>query len=304
MARNPSGLTRAKPARTNKKKRVRKILPMTDTRDVIVPGLTGRYPQDQFRHGDYLHVSDLLYRCVRKIALSELLSEDIHAETVWPGRALTFTYGHATEDFVRDRLKQSMPRELYGHWQCPCEHTLIKNRTWHKVKDVECPKCGKPPMNYKEVVIRDREYMVTGSIDIVFLIEGYFYLNECKSMARAPWEALTRPMPEHLLQILLYWWAVRRKGKKLWDQVSILYANKEFMFAGLPYKEFKFRPSTIIDRLDPLLEEAAQLVEFRNSIGNQEAGAPVLPPRTMCETCEATDAKKCQFSSVCFQMGA
>lgn len=274
----------------------RQIIAMTDDDPVLVPLLQGRYPQEPFRHGEYVHVSDLLYRCIRKIALSELLNEDIHAETIWPGRALTFRFGHATEDHVREELKKNAPKMLWGDWQCPCEHTLVKGRTWHQVRDAKCPKCGHPPISYKERVIRDDEFMITSAVDILLLMDGYFYLNECKSMARKMWEELKRPMPEHLIQVLMYWHLYRRAGYKLWDRVSLIYVNKEFMFSGLPYKEFHFQPSVLSDRLDELFQEAAELTAFRRE------GMVTLPRRRMCTDQQSTEAKRCQFRHVCFEM--
>lgn len=285
-------------ARTKKPKdQRRKVISMTDDDPVLAPLLQGRYRQDPFRHGEYLHVSDLLYKCIRKIALSELLHEDIHAETIWPGRALTFRFGHTVEDHVRDELKKNAPRMLWGNWECPCGTHKIDGATWQEVKDTKCTKCGHPPINYKERVIRDDEYMVTSAVDILLKMEEYFYLNECKSIARKAWEELKRPMPEHILQVLMYWHLYHRAGYHLWDRVSILYVNKEFMFSGLPYKEFTFKPSTMIDRLDELLEEANELSTFRRD------GMEVLPKRRMCTDQQSTEAKRCQFRHVCFQMG-
>ena len=119
-------------------------------------------------------------------------------------------------------------------------------------------------------------------------------MGEVKSIAAKGWQELKRPKPEHLLQVLFYWYLYKQEGWPLWDRVSVIYVNKEFMFSGVPYKEFFFQPSIIEDRLDDLLAEARQLVEYRNS--------GTLPPRSMCQDKDSPDAKKCQFRDICFQM--
>ena len=277
----------------------RQIITMTDSKgsdgNVLMPILKGRYEQNEFRKGEYLHVSDLLYKCIRKVALSEKLGEDIHAETIWPGRALTFQFGHTVEDYVRDLAKRNAPHQLYGNWLCPCERLYLEDRTWHQVKNKNCKTCGHPPIKYKEKVVTNDEYMVTGSVDVPLLIEDYFYLNECKSMAGKSWQELKRPKPEHLLQVLMYWWLFKKAGFRLWDRVSVLYVNKEYMWSGLPFKEYWFQPSMIEDRLDDLLAEAKQFADFRKE-GKE------LPPRAMCDDKDSPDAKHCQFRHVCFEM--
>lgn len=272
----------------------KQVIAMSDDEDVILPMLQGRYPQDQFRHGEYLHVSDLLYRCIRKIALSDRMSENIHAETIWPGRALTFKFGHTVQDYLTDVLKENSPRQLFGNWKCPCGYLEHQHKTWEQTKDIKCKVCGNPAINYQEMVVKNDDIMVTGAVDITMLIEQFLYVTECKSMARKTWDKLQRPTPEHLLQSLFYWWLYREAGWPLWDRASVVYVNKEYMFSGLPYKEYHFTPSLIIDRLDDMLAEARQLVEYRKS--------GVLPPRTMCSGPDSPDAKKCQFKEVCFQM--
>lgn len=282
--------------RTNIIKPRAKIVTMSDEQDVIVPMLGGRYPQDQFRHGEYLHVSDLLYKCIRKIGISDYMNEAIHAETVWPGRALTFRFGHTVQDYLTELLKENEPGKLFGDWTCACGHTHVEQKTWRQIKSTyECEKCGKIPDKYGEVIIRDDELKVVGSIDLTLLMDEFFYLTEVKSIAAKGWQELNRPKPEHLLQVLFYWHLYKRAGWPLWDRVSVIYVNKEFMFSGVPYKEFWFQPSIIEDRLDDLLSEARELVEYRAS--------GLLPKRTMCQDKDSPDAKKCQFRDICFQLG-
>lgn len=275
-------------------KPAKQVIAMSDNDEVVVPMLKGRYPQDQFRHGEYLHVSDLLYRCIRKIALSDRMNETIHAQTIWPGQALTYKFGHTVQDYLTDVLKDNSPGQLFGNWECPCKHMKHERKTWREIKDTRCKVCANPAINYKEMVVKNREIMVTGAVDITLLIEAFLYVTECKSMSKKQWDVLKRPKPEHLLQSLFYWWLYKQDGWPLWDRASVIYVNKEYMFSGLPYKEFFFTPSSIVDRLDDLLTEARQLVGYRKS--------GVLPPRNMCQGPDSPDAKKCQFREVCFQM--
>lgn len=273
--------------------RRKQIIKMSDTDPVVTPSFT-RFAENRFRGGTHLHVSDLLYKCIRKIALAEHLGEEIHAERLWPGRDITFRLGHATQDYLTDLLKLNSPNQFYGGWKCACGAIDFTGRTWGTVRDMTCGTCGRPPVTYKEVVIKDDEYGITGSIDVLLLIEAFFYVAECKSIAKQSWENLRRPKPEHLLQALMYWWLLRKAGWALWDKVSVLYINKEFMWAGSPFKEYTFTPSLVIDRIDDLLVEASHLTCYRER--------KVLPPRVMCDSQASPDAKECQFRQVCFEL--
>lgn len=274
--------------------KTKQIITMSGEDLVLAPLLSSKFEQHSFRHGGYIHVSDLLYKCIRKIAFSELLQEDIRAETIWPGRGVTFELGHAVQNYVTRLLKMNAPRQLYGNWECPCETLQIPLSVWDDAKSHVCRVCGKPPTEYKEMVIRNDQYMITGSVDIGLLIEEYLYVNECKSMSAKQWNVIVRPKPEHLLQSLFYWWLFKEAGVSLWDRVSVIYVNKEFMWSGSPFKEFAFTPSIVVDRLDDFFHEASQLIAFRKDNSK-------LPSRINCAALNSPDAKECQFRQVCFE---
>jgi hypothetical protein len=147
---------------------------------------------------------------------------------------------------------------------------------------------------YEEVPMRDKELMIVGTPDIITYMHTHsaFYVSELKSIAHDRWKDLVRPLPEHVIQILFYWFLMHRKGYRMANRASVLYATKGWMFSGQPYKEFSIDAQSMLSRLEPYLEDARALKEAR--------GGGALPLRT-CPTEQAPEARKCEACRVCFK---
>ena len=277
--------------RNSKTKAAPEVIPF-DSHEVLSGVLKGPV-YSEFRDGDYIHVSDLIHKCSRKIALSKRLREPIDPEPLFDSNSLTYCQGHAIAEFIVKKIAHKAPRNAYGVWTCPCASEEIEG-TKHAVKDIVCDTCGHPLDIYKEIVIKDDELRLTGSIDLIFREDGAFVIVELKSIAKSYWEKLERPVPEHLIQVLIYWYLMQKAGKPLHDKIVILYAVKEMIFAR-PYKEFVVQPSKHLFRLDDYLEDAQTLKSALHDNGD-------LPPRLTCPSQDSPAAKKCQFRETCFQL--
>lgn len=246
----------------------------------------------QGRDDGYLHVSDLVHKCVRSLALSKRIGMPMPTQEIYDSQGITFAQGDAIQSFVTNKLIRHSSDFVYGKWACRCG-AKVKEGVYSTVVKEECSVCNTHLDNYQEVAIKNDEYMISGSIDILLLTETqHFYTGEVKSMVRHLWDKLTRPVPEHAIQVLFYWWLLREAGYNLLDKVSIIYVCKEMQFKS-PYKEFSIIPSREIHQLDEYLQDAAN---YKSAVTTGEQ----LPIRSICVNENSPAAKKCQVCYHCF----
>lgn len=267
-----------------------------DEEDVTLNLLKSSPPSmSPFRKGEYLHVSDLLGKCMRKLAISEAHDLTVPSQYIHESMMLTFAQGVAMHDHVKGRVFQGHGDNMFGSWECRCGNLRIGPSLYSRVKGKKCKVCGGEPTKYHELELRDPDLMVIGSPDITIYLPKYgvYYPIEIKSIAHDAWQELARPKPDHILQVLFYWYLLRKLGYPVPSQVSILYVTKGFLFKT-PYKEFTVFPEKIISRLDDYIADARALKEARDS------GA--LPSRTHCSNKECKEAKDCHVVNLCFQL--
>jgi hypothetical protein len=262
------------------------------TEQPLVAALGPQYQPNEFRGGDYVHVSDLIGKCLRMIAIHRVTGLPIPSEPMSDFLGLTFDMGNAIHDYVRRKITTHSPDAIYGNWSCAC-HASSWIGTFTDVRGEACGTCGCGPRNYGEMVIRNEEYKIVGSIDLTMLIENVFYLSEIKSIKHDVWQGMTGPLPDHMLQIMMYWELARLAGWPIYDTVSVIYVTKGFQFSGSPYKEFVLEASQYTHRIAPLFEDAKELAECTD--------ADTLPPNLDCPARNAPKARKCPMVTPCFE---
>ncbi len=247
-----------------------------------------------YRHGDYLHVSDLLGKCVRKVALSHKYNLSIPAASLGDSMGLTFAQGTAIHDYVKEKFRKGHPDKLYGRWSCLCGNALTEPMLCNSIPNRPCVDCGKVPYIYRELEVFNDDLMVVGSPDVTLYLDSLqaYYPIELKSMNPEDWKNLVRPVPDHILQVLFYWRLLKEAGYSVVNQISIIYINKGYVFK-LPYKEFVIKPEEQLHRLGIYDDEARALKQYRLT------GA--IPPRTFCGSALCADAKACHVANVCFR---
>lgn len=246
---------------------------------------------EQFRHSEYLHVSDLLKECVRKVAIADTLERVILKDPIYFNIGLVFEQGRAIERFLTEQLKFRLPNELYGKWRCSCQHTEFLGVYSEALDQDKCPKCEQTPVNYNEIEYKDPEYMISGSVDFHLLRDGALLPIESKSINANKWKELTRAEPNHILQVLMYWHLMHRKDLPLHDLALIAYTGKD-IYRGFPIKEYPQHASRSMARVEHLIEEATEWAEFK--------AAGTIPPRRCCTSGNSPKARKCQFAHECF----
>lgn len=253
-----------------------------------------RYDPRPQRPGDYLHVSDLIGRCIRKFALVEQHDIARTPQRLTLMDLLTFGVGDTIHDIMKERTAFAAPRQVWGKWACKCGTTREDTPcTLHDMAGRTCRVCNGPVDVYQEVSMRDEDLMIVGNPDLILYLAHLdaLHVTELKSIAHEKWKELVRPVPDHVIQVLFYWYLMKKLGYRMTDRCTILYITKGYTFTEQPYKEFSFNPESIIHRLEPFLDDARALKEAR-------AGGP-LPVRT-CASSVAPDAKKCEVCSICF----
>jgi hypothetical protein len=249
------------------------------------------------RGDDFLHVSDLLYKCLRRQAIVHVHRMPVRGTSMQLTEELTYAQGDAIHDVLKVRATLAAPDSMWGCWRCSCKALRIDEPCLRsQVPEEACQNCGEVPGIYVEVPMFNEELHLVGTPDVLLWKQAVqaFQITELKSMAHDRWKDLVRAEPDHVLQALFYWYLMRELGYQLTDTVSIFYATKSMVFRGACYKEFVIRPDTMLQRLDPYIEEARALKEAL-------AGGAV-PARIRCASPEATDAKACDVCQICFAM--
>lgn len=257
----------------------------------VIQLLKGIRPTTQnFRGGEHVHVSDVIGKCIRKIALMRRMKVRHAAETIMDGQGITFAIGEALHDFVKAKFIKGHPDKVWADWKCSCGETTYRG-TYAKRSPTVCPKCETAVDRHNEVPFINPDFMLKGNPDLLLWMDEYgaFYIIEIKSMAAKMWTELERPVPDHTVQIALYWTILKRLGIPVVDRVSILYANKEFSFK-FPYKEYM---------IDPQAVDLSPYIEDLEALKAADDGGP-LPARVVCGTESAPEAKKCPVCVTCF----
>jgi len=257
----------------------------------IIEMLKGIRPESQsFRGGEHVHVSDVISKCIRKIAIMRRMDLRHPQESLMDGHAITFAIGEALHDYVKAKFTKGHPDKVWAEWKCSCGATSHTG-TFSSIPTKQCPECCTAVDKHNEVPFVDPEYMLKGNPDLILWMDQYgaYYVIEIKSIAAEPWKELARPLPDHTVQIAFYWNILKKAGYPVVDKVSILYVNKEFSFK-FPYKEFMIDP------------QAVDLGIYWDDLAALKAsgeGGP-LPMRVVCATDSAPEAKKCPVCVTCF----
>lgn len=264
--------------------------------DVASP--IGRYVRnipisDPYRYGDYTHASDLVYKCMRMVALADDLSMPVPTEPNWQSMKLIHEMGHASAAYVtRNVLAQS--DAVFGYWKCICGDLRLGPFRKSEISehDESCENCNQHVSVYDELTFKNEEYKIVGNCDLAFMDDqGFLMLSELKSISKTQFVDLGDAKPDHKLQLFLYYQLATLAGYQLHPSLSVFYSCREWMI-GNPFKEFLLDADTAERRTEPLLREAMAIQQWRS---NQ-----IVPERTLCNRPQDARAKKCGMCAECF----
>ena len=246
-----------------------------------------------YREGEYTHVSDLLYKCMRLVAISGQMGVLPPEEPIWPAMSLVHEMGEAGHDWVKGRIMQETGN-VFGNWACICGHTTVERALLKQAETNICEKCGYPADVYKELTLRDEEYKLVGNCDLAVEYANQYVLSELKTISRAQFDTLTDAKPDHKMQLHFYSWMAQREGLSVYKRMSVFYICREWVF-GSPFKEFIMDASESEEAIQPYLAEAAAIRDWKHRNGQ-------LPQRTLCATKDDKRAVKCPMVSRCFSL--
>ncbi len=261
---------------------------------------TPRIPRMQRKDG-YMHVSDLIGgmgKCVRKIALAAKYGTPVRPTRLSIADRIVFAIGDAVHDTVKKIASEGGPEKVWGLWRCSCGHLYHEEPCLLSQIDPDdvCPLCNTAANVYKEVSIFNEEYNIVGNPDLLMFLNEVkaFHVIELKSIAPDAWDKLARPLPEHVLQVVFYWWLMMEAGYRLTDRISVVYITKGYMFKGSPEKEYMIDPRTELNRLLPYLDDAMR--------AKMSVDTNILPLRKVCAGQFSTTARKCEVNGPCFAL--
>lgn len=247
------------------------------------------------RQVEYLHVSDLLHKCIRKIAIYQSMSITPKPQGLSLMDSLTYAQGTAIGETLKERIAAGSNGLMFGYWRCDCKSTRTDTPMLLRQVDMGllCRVCKTPRKNYDEVSIKNEKYKIVGNPDVLLLREPQngLHVTELKSISHDAWKELVRPDPLHVLQVVFYWFLMREAGYRLMSKVSVAYATKGWIFGKMPVKEFVLQAAPEVPRLDWYLNAALQIQKARS--GGE------LPDRP-CQNETITIAKNCDVVRTCF----
>jgi hypothetical protein len=260
--------------------------------DTPVLSLLKKVPRvsQSFRNSDNVHVSDLISKCIRKIAIMRRMGMAHPQESLGEGQGVTYAIGDALHSYVVGRMTKGHPEMVYAKWSCACGISSCIS-TFARRSPKTCPTCATGVVHHSEAPFCDKEKKLIGRPDLLLYESRFaaFRIVEIKSMAAEQWKELVRPLPDHKIQVALYWRLMQACNMPVTSGTSILYVNKEMSFK-LPYKEFYVPAGDV--KLDGYYAELDEL--------NAASDGGPLPRRVCCVSVDSSTAKDCPVRVLCF----
>ena len=266
--------------------------PMADEIDNPIGRFVRNIPvDDPFRYDDdWIHASDLVYKCMRMVALAGDMKVPVPTESNWQSMKLIHAMGHASAKYVEETVIKQTDK-VFGFWKCLCGAHRIGPCTAAELVADPCGECNHSPSIYDELTLTNEEYGIIGNCDLAFMENGWLIMTELKSISKKQFDDLTDAKPDHKLQALLYHWMAEQSGYRVHPALSVFYSCREWLI-GNPFKEFVLPTENADRRVQPMLREAAAIKEWK------EGGD--IPERTLCNRPEDSRAKKCGMCTECF----
>lgn len=241
---------------------------------------------------EYMHLSSLIGACPRAQVIARDTGMEIRSSVTGPMRIM-WKIGRAVETHIRDSYINAVNYEgVYGRWRCDCHYTQYTG-----LFDADydaCHRCGYQPRFYEELTVFDDDANIGGNPDLALLIAQKYLIIEIKSMNKEGFDALERPVPDHVLQAGGYRRLYERMGLPVHDEVVIIYVRKDYNPRVRPYKEMRVnlaRDTAVQVSLD-LMWDHARAIKF---------GTLQDLPARICDEPQHTRACNCFCVVDCFQ---
>jgi hypothetical protein len=249
-----------------------------------------------------IHVSSLIksgasdFFCEREFVLNHIEDREKDGGGLPPKFELLFGVGHFYGEYIVQKFLERNPlwaKYAWGNWTCPCKETTIERI--NLPTGMKCATCTKDINIYVEVDLFNPAKTVVGHADLIFNVDGYFFIYEFKSMERADvdFDTLEAPLGDHIVQASNYREMLRSEGKKVSSRLRFVYVDRSM--AGLytqdPFKEL-YAQTIKTERLARFYK--------KSKVVHQSFETKVLPGRR-CKTITCGRATTCQVAVSCFE---
>lgn len=248
---------------------------------------------------EYIHASSLGGLCARREILAAINPTETSVSPR-PADRIVWALGRAAESHVRTQFIEAKKAEgIIGEWSCACGHTKTEGAF---NKSIECPRCGTKTTRYGELTLFDHDCKIVGNPDLLYVRPDVPKIRvvEIKSMAKAHFDKLTTPKPDHVLQAATYHRLLEVNEMPVDPEgVTILYVCKDYAI-GKPYKEYHVdMTQEFRNVIDELWGRAAEIRDWKMA---RSAGAEIPLPERLgaCSSSAAPFAKNCNQCVACF----
>lgn len=274
-------------------------------RNLIADTLNTRTRSIERSHRDddsipMLHVSSLIRSgpqdafCAREFVLRYMEKTDRAGAGVPAKFELLYGVGHFYGDYIVQTFLSRNPewaQYAWGDWSCVCKHTQLKRQC---LPNKTCKRCKHPVDRYVEVDLFNPRRTVIGHADLIFNVDGYFYVYEFKSIDRADviFDEITEPLGDHHLQASNYYYMLKGEGKKVSKRIRYVYVDRsmEGLYTKLPFREV----DAIAVKIRRLHRIYVRAKSVHDAIKKGE-----LPDR-ICDDISCGRAKQCAKAISCF----
>lgn len=248
-----------------------------------------------------MHVSSLIksstsdFFCEREFVLRYMERREAAGAGIPPKFALLYAVGHYYGEYMVQEFLRRNPKYAeyaWGDWRCVCGACVRRRQCLPKGK--RCKRCKKPIDRYVEVDLFNPAKTVIGHADLIFCVNGVFYVYEFKSIDRADvnFEEIRHPLGDHLLQASNYYFMLKAEGKTVNPYIRFVYADRSMqgLYTQKPFREVEGKrvPSKRLRNI--------YLRARRVHTGIQKG----VLPRRKCDTIKCSRAKTCSVAISCF----
>ena len=250
-----------------------------------------------------LHVSSLIKSgsqdafCAREFVLRYIEHTEQVGAGIPPKFELLYAVGHFYGEYIVNQFLRRNPdwaQYAYGDWTCSNRCTRLNRLSKWEADNQSCLECGRPMDIYLETDLFNPKRTVVGHADLIFNVDGYFYIYEFKSIDRAEivFNEINEPLGDHLLQASNYYYMLKAEGKRVSKVIRFVYVDRSMqeLYTSDPFREVEGN-AVRLRRLHAIYDKAQ---ECHTAI---EKG--VLPDR-ICEGITCSRAKQCSKAISCF----
>jgi len=248
-----------------------------------------------------LHVSSIIrsdsnnFFCPREFVLRYMERQELAGAGIPPKFQLLYAVGHFYGEYIVQEFLTRNPQwaqYAWGDWTCPCKQTKLTRVCYPEGQS--CDKCDLPVDRYVEVDLFNPVRTVIGHADLIFNVEGRYYIYEFKSIDRKDvvFNDIKRPLGDHLVQASNYYYMLKSEGKDVSRVIRFVYVDRSMdgLYTQKPFKE-------VYANAIPTKRLSAFYLRAKKARGAIKKG--VLPER-LCDSITCARAKQCSRAITCF----